>query len=439
MATKVTNALGYTDRGTAIVSSNTELGQNAFMNILVAELSNMDPTQDQDSTAYVTQMAEFASIEQLNNLNTTMRNFSYQQMVGQVAILNDRDADGNNKFGLITQVFKSGTYTYATVLDAATGTYSNYEISRVIGTSDSGYTSANFETALNSNFLSAKALADSGAKAVVVETETKNVTSTDSDGKTTTTSTTVTTAKKCVIKSAYLDKAGSQVNVTVAFLDDEGNETDETKVYNYTSIVIAGNLTDEVMDEAVKNHTTVTESDKDDSTEEVSSNTKSTTEGIKAAIASYAANNQKSITQENEILSKIAGIQMRYRIINGQAYSLRNFEHISNNQNNLNVKSTKEDKSFRDVLKDVKNQKEGFTVSKHAAQRLNEINFTEDDMNKIEKGFQIAKEKNSKNTVMIYKDIALIASVENKTLITAVEKERAKENIFTNVDSVVIL
>ena len=114
---------------------------------------------------------------------------------------------------------------------------------------------------------------------------------------------------------------------------------------------------------------------------------------------------------------------MSYRIINGQAYSVGNFEHINNNQNNLNVKSTKE----------------GFTVSKHAAQRLNEINFTKDDMNKIEKGFQIAKEKNSKNTVMIYKDIALIASVENKTLITAVEKERAKENIFTNVDSVVIL
>lgn len=130
---------------------------------------------------------------------------------------------------------------------------------------------------------------------------------------------------------------------------------------------------------------------------------------------------------------------MSYRIINGQAYSVGNFEHISNNQNNLNVKSTKEDKSFRDVLKDVKNQKEGFTVSKHAAQRLNEINFTEDDMNKIEKGFQIAKEKNSKNTVMIYKNIALIASVENKTLITAIEKERAKDNIFTNVDSVVIL
>ena len=30
-------------------------------------------------------------------------------------------------------------------------------------------------------------------------------------------------------------------------------------------------------------------------------------------------------------------------------------------------------------------------------------------------------------------------SVENKTLITVVEKERAKDNIFTNVYSVVIL
>ena len=130
---------------------------------------------------------------------------------------------------------------------------------------------------------------------------------------------------------------------------------------------------------------------------------------------------------------------MSYRIINGQAYSVGNLEHIKNNQNDLNIKNTKDDKSFRDVLKDVKSPKEGFTVSKHAAQRLNEINFTKDDMNKIEKGFQIAKEKNSKNTVMIYKDIALIASVENKTLITAIEKERAKENIFTNVDSVVIL
>ena len=132
---------------------------------------------------------------------------------------------------------------------------------------------------------------------------------------------------------------------------------------------------------------------------------------------------------------------MSYRIINGQAYSVGNLGLIdSSTQTKLNnTTNAKDKKSFKDVLDNVKSKDEGFTVSKHAALRLNEINFTEEDMKQIEKGFEIANDKNSKNTVMLYKDVALIASVENKTIITAVDKERAKDNIFTNIDSVVIL
>ena len=131
---------------------------------------------------------------------------------------------------------------------------------------------------------------------------------------------------------------------------------------------------------------------------------------------------------------------MSYRIINGQAYSVGNFGQIPSTQTKIsNVTSTKDKTNFKDVLDSVKSKDEGFKVSKHAALRLNEINFTEEDMKQIEKGFKIAEDKNSKNTVMLYKDVALIASVENKTIITAVDKERAKDNIFTNVDSVVIL
>ena len=131
---------------------------------------------------------------------------------------------------------------------------------------------------------------------------------------------------------------------------------------------------------------------------------------------------------------------MSYRIINGQAYSVGNIGQIANPRDTRNSKViNKEETSFQNVLDSIKNKSEGFTVSKHAALRLNEINFTEEDMKQIEKGFEIAKDKNSKNTVMLYKNVALIASVENKTLITAVEKDRAKDNIFTNVDSVVIL
>lgn len=135
---------------------------------------------------------------------------------------------------------------------------------------------------------------------------------------------------------------------------------------------------------------------------------------------------------------------MSYRIINGQAYSFGDFRQVENTSNNENlnrnnVNKTNKSSSFQSILDNVASKNEKFTVSKHAASRLNEINFTDEDMKAVEKGFEIAKEKNSKNAVMIYKDTALIASIENKTIITAVNKERAKDNIFTNIDSVVIL
>lgn len=262
-ASRTSGAVGQTDRGTAIVTANSGMDKNAFLNLLVAQMTNMDPTQDQDSTAYVTQLAQFSSIEQMSNLNTTMLNFSYQQMVGHVAILKDLDENGQHKFGLINQVFKSGNTTYANIVDVSTGKTSNYEISSIIGVSDSGYTNANFETALNSNFIAASQLASSNAKAVVIETVSKDIESLDKDNNKITTTTTTTTAKKCIVQSAYLDKQQSKVFVTVELLDDKGEKTGETKVYDYDSIVIAGNLTDKVMEETAEkyNKTTVTSRD----------------------------------------------------------------------------------------------------------------------------------------------------------------------------------
>lgn len=127
---------------------------------------------------------------------------------------------------------------------------------------------------------------------------------------------------------------------------------------------------------------------------------------------------------------------MGFRIINGQAYPIGNFQLP---EQNINYKNNNKS-SFNDILQnEINKNNESYTLSNHAASRLKEINFTEDDMKEIGKGFKIAEEKGAKNSVMIYKDVALVASIENRTLITAVEKERAKENVFTNVDSVVIL
>ncbi|MDU5106596.1 TIGR02530 family flagellar biosynthesis protein [Clostridium sp.] len=128
---------------------------------------------------------------------------------------------------------------------------------------------------------------------------------------------------------------------------------------------------------------------------------------------------------------------MGFRIINGQAYPIGNFK-LPNES--LSERSVNSKNNFNEILQDeIKRNESSYTLSKHAADRLKEIKFTEADMKAIGKGFKIAEEKGSKNSVMIYKDVALIASIENKTVITAIEKERAKDNIYTNIDSVVIL
>jgi flagellar operon protein len=128
---------------------------------------------------------------------------------------------------------------------------------------------------------------------------------------------------------------------------------------------------------------------------------------------------------------------MGYRIINGKACPVGDIGGFKGT-NNLKGK-VKVENSFQEVLNKKLDEKRGFTVSKHASERLKEINFSENDMEKIGNGFKLAEEKGSKNSVMLYKDVAIIASVENKTVITAVEKSRAEENVFTNIDSVVIL
>lgn len=129
---------------------------------------------------------------------------------------------------------------------------------------------------------------------------------------------------------------------------------------------------------------------------------------------------------------------MGYRMINGKAYPIGDIGNFQST-NTPKDKVSNNAPSFKDILNEKIEKNKGFTISKHAAYRLKEVNFTENDMKNIEKGFKLAQDKGCKNSVMLYKDVALIASIENKTVITAVQKDRAVDNIFTNIDSVILL
>jgi flagellar basal-body rod modification protein FlgD len=51
------------------VKPNAALDKNDFLRILITQLSHQDPTQPMDDKAFVAQMAQFSSLEQMTNMS----------------------------------------------------------------------------------------------------------------------------------------------------------------------------------------------------------------------------------------------------------------------------------------------------------------------------------------------------------------------------------
>lgn len=98
-----------TDRGTKIVQAGQDMDKNAFLTILAAQMSNQDPTNPQDGTEYISQFAQFASMEQMSNLNNTMSGFASQSLIGKGVMLNAYDKTGNVITGVVRSVAQSGS------------------------------------------------------------------------------------------------------------------------------------------------------------------------------------------------------------------------------------------------------------------------------------------------------------------------------------------
>ena len=129
---------------------------------------------------------------------------------------------------------------------------------------------------------------------------------------------------------------------------------------------------------------------------------------------------------------------MSFKIINGKAYST--IDNVNTDSLTKSIKNNS-NTNFKDVLNKTILKKESFVISNHAAERLQNrnISLNSADMNNINEGINKAAEKGSKECLILYKDVALVTSIKNRTIITALDKESSKGNVFTNIDSVVIL
>ncbi len=95
--------------------------------------------------------------------------------------------------------------------------------------------------------------------------------------------------------------------------------------------------------------------------------------------------------------------------------------------------------SFADVLA-TQLGAEGIKLSAHAQQRLRQadLDLGGEAADRLRNAVERAEKKGARESLILLDDLAFVVSVKNKTVITAVEGGRARENVFTNIDSVVI-
>lgn len=133
---------------------------------------------------------------------------------------------------------------------------------------------------------------------------------------------------------------------------------------------------------------------------------------------------------------------MSYRVINGKLLQVDGINNSFSTYTNISKGNKKDNANdFDEILDNSINKGDEFAISKHAAERIKarNINFNENDMKKINDGINKADEKGSNDCLIFYKDVALVANIKNRTIVTAVNKDNNKGNVFTNIDSVVLL
>ena len=73
------------------------LGKDAFMQLLVAQMQNQDPLEPASDTEFISQLAQFGSLEQMENLNVAMANQNAFGLVGKNVIITPGASEGKAK------------------------------------------------------------------------------------------------------------------------------------------------------------------------------------------------------------------------------------------------------------------------------------------------------------------------------------------------------
>ncbi|WP_257008149.1 TIGR02530 family flagellar biosynthesis protein [Bacillus sp. FJAT-45350] len=97
--------------------------------------------------------------------------------------------------------------------------------------------------------------------------------------------------------------------------------------------------------------------------------------------------------------------------------------------------------NFTDILKSKLDETNRLKISKHAEKRLKERQICLDGTtwNIIQEKVLEAKQKGIKDSLVVTDNVALVVSAQKNTVITVMNREEARTQIFTNINGTIIL
>ncbi len=99
-------AVGYANSSAVAKSdgASDELGKDDFLNLFVTQLQNQDPLQPMDNTQFLSQMAQFSSLEQMQNIAGAMELLTLSQSAAtnsqMISLIGKRIVHPGNTFSL---------------------------------------------------------------------------------------------------------------------------------------------------------------------------------------------------------------------------------------------------------------------------------------------------------------------------------------------------
>jgi flagellar operon protein len=94
---------------------------------------------------------------------------------------------------------------------------------------------------------------------------------------------------------------------------------------------------------------------------------------------------------------------------------------------------------FRDALAAAADE-HGLQLSGHAQKRVEQrqISLDGDQLNRLQKAMDTLSQRGSRQSLVMLDQVAYVVHVPTHTVITAVQPDRSKDRVFTQIDSVII-